>query len=736
MTTKKGSDKYIKFAVYLVVVVLINMAAASLFFRWDLTKNGVYSLSEVSRQVVSTLQEPLTVKVFFTQDLPSPYNGIERYLRDLLEEYAVRGNRYFSYQFYDVSPQADTGAATENQEMASSYGIQPMQIQQLENDEFKSKLAYMGLVIIHGDLVEKIPTITATDGLEYTLTTTIQKANNKISALLGLSEDIQVQLMLSPTLKTVGPLFGLEGISEIPDAVQSAVESLNPTLYDRLTYSYSTPDTDEEQETLAEQYNLMRLGWPQIAAQDIPAGSGIIGLVMRYKDKTVSLPILQEIRIPIFGTQYQLATDQEISEMISAEVESLVNINENIGYLADHGTLTLSASSSAAAMMGLDSTGDLTTFGDLLGSTYNIQELNLADESVPPELQCLIIPRPTEPFSDWELFQIDQALMRGTNLAIFLEPFKEVTTQEMSYMGYQNQVSYESLDTGLEKLLDHWGITVGKSIVMDESCYTQSYSQSMASGQQAIYYAPIIKPENINQSLPMMHNIKEFLALKASPLTLDQEKLGENGLTASVVFSSSDRAWEMEAPIDLNPLYHTPPGSDDEFEQKPLACLVEGSFPSYFAGKELPEKPATEEESEENDGITEESLVDAAPDTSLTAQVTSEGGIIETGKPARVFLLGTGEMLRDDLLDDEGTTPNSMLVMNIIDTLNGHEDIALMRSKSQSHNPLDETGALVKTVVKTINIAGLPLLVVLFGLLVWMRRHVRRKSIQRMFDTV
>jgi hypothetical protein len=38
------------------------------------------------------------------------------------------------------------------------------------------------MVLIHGDLIEQVPTITTTDGLEYRITTAIQKMNNKISA--------------------------------------------------------------------------------------------------------------------------------------------------------------------------------------------------------------------------------------------------------------------------------------------------------------------------------------------------------------------------------------------------------------------------------------------------------------------------------------------------------------------------------------------------------------------------
>ena len=87
MVGKKGSGKYIKFVAYLIVIVLVNIAGITLFLRMDLTSNKLYSISKASQKVVSTLSEPLTIKVFFTKDLPAPHNNTERYLHDLLQEY-------------------------------------------------------------------------------------------------------------------------------------------------------------------------------------------------------------------------------------------------------------------------------------------------------------------------------------------------------------------------------------------------------------------------------------------------------------------------------------------------------------------------------------------------------------------------------------------------------------------------------------------------------------------------
>ena len=205
MASGKRSGLYFKFIVYIAVVVLVNVAGITLFLRADLTANRIYSISDASKRVVATLSEPLTIKVFFSKDLPPPYNNTERYLHDLLEEYAIYGNRFFNYRFYNVSAEEGelTDNARENQNIANNYGIQPIQIQVVDKDEVKFQKAYMGLALIHGDLIEGLPAITSIDGLEYRLTTAIQKMNNKISALLGLPEKINIKLFLSSSLEII-----------------------------------------------------------------------------------------------------------------------------------------------------------------------------------------------------------------------------------------------------------------------------------------------------------------------------------------------------------------------------------------------------------------------------------------------------------------------------------------------------------------------------------------------------
>ena len=276
MIGRRKTSKYLKLIIYLVVIVLVNVVGMTLFFRIDLTKNNIYSLSDASKKVVSNLSEPLTINVFFTKNLPAPHNNTERYIHDLLEEYAIHANRYFNYRFYDVSPESDkiNKASELNRELANNYGIRPVQIQVFEKDEVKFKNAYMGLVLIHGDLIERVPTITTINGLEYKLTTAIKKLNNKVSALLGLSENIQVKLFLSSSLKRVAPLMGLDELPTYPEKIMEIVKTINNNNYGKLAYSYTDPSAEQGQEAAWKKYDLMSLNWPALSNGNIQAGEG------------------------------------------------------------------------------------------------------------------------------------------------------------------------------------------------------------------------------------------------------------------------------------------------------------------------------------------------------------------------------------------------------------------------------------------------------------------------------
>lgn len=725
-TLKEKLGKYYLFIVCLVIIVLVNLVIIKLPLRIDLTRSGVYSLSKISKGVVSTLSEPLTIKCFFTKNLPGEYNIIEQYLRDILQEYSIKGNRYFNYTFYNVSAKEGdiNEAAKENQEMAESYGIYPVQIQQLEKDQMKFQKAYMGMVLIHGDVVEKLPSITTTEGLEYKITSAVQKMNNKISALLGLPKPIEVKLFFSSSLKLVGPYMGMSDIDTIPSKIENLVNEVSKKNYDKIKFSKFDPTSDTNYAAMADQYNVIKLNWQSfrdpMRKSMIPAGGGYIGMVVEYNNEAEEVQILKRNPIArIFGgPEYSLTDIDGLKDTINLYIENLLNINENIGYIADHGAPPLASRQPPGMQSPFQQQPEgLTHFNSILSETYSVKEINLSENDIPEGLECLIIAGSKEEFTDYELFEIDQFLMKGKSLAIFYNSFNEINMpQQRSY--YNQGPQYIPNNTGLEKLLNHYGLGVKKSYILDESCYEH---RSQQGGSQPLYFAPLIKNKYISGDFDFMNNIKGLIMLKVSPVEIIEETVKKYKLKGEKLIASSEKSWEMAERINLSPYYLHPPEDDKEKSSFPIAYILEGSFESYFKGKELPIR-------ENNDDAKNKPRKSAR-----ASKIESEKDYIINGKPGKIFLIGSSTVLENNLIDENGKGPNAIFVLNVIDYLNNKEDYAVMRSKSQKFNPLNEVKPAVSIFVKTFNTAGLPVFVVLIGIFMWLKRGVKRRKIQKAF---
>jgi hypothetical protein len=69
----------------------------------------------------------------------------------------------------------------------------------------------------------------------------------------------------------------------------------------------------------------------------------------------------------------------------------------------------------------------------------------------------------------------------------------------------------------------------------------------------------------------------------------------------------------------------------------------------------------------------------------------------------------------------------------MFDYLNNQEEIAVMRGKKQRFNPTKDTKPFTRFFVKALNIGGLTIAMILFGVFVFFSRKARRKMIQQMF---
>lgn len=168
--------------IIVVALVLVNIIGRNWFIRFDLTENKMYSLSESSRLVVNKIDDLLTMKVYFSDNLPGRYGNNRRYLQDILEEYAAYSDGDIRFEFYQ--PESDEELGKE----AQKSGIQPVQVQVIEKDKLEVKKVYMGMVILYEDQQEIIPLIQTTTGLEYEITTKIKKLVEKDKRIVAIAK--------------------------------------------------------------------------------------------------------------------------------------------------------------------------------------------------------------------------------------------------------------------------------------------------------------------------------------------------------------------------------------------------------------------------------------------------------------------------------------------------------------------------------------------------------------------
>lgn len=202
----KDRDKIIILLSTVGSLICLNVLGVRHFARADLTRDGVYTLAEASVQTMQGLEDPVSITAYFTEELPPPFAGNARFVRDLLEEYRVAGKGRLSYRFVDPEKEeTDEDKAikkdvkrdifgrtmrekTSIETELEGLGVQPVEIRVIEEDQAQTKRGYMGLVVRYQEETEVIPVVQNTNDLEYQLTTLIRNLTRTRVPVIGIAQ--------------------------------------------------------------------------------------------------------------------------------------------------------------------------------------------------------------------------------------------------------------------------------------------------------------------------------------------------------------------------------------------------------------------------------------------------------------------------------------------------------------------------------------------------------------------
>ena len=668
------------FALFIVFLLLLNIVSYNSFFRLDLTEPKSYSLSKPSKQVVKNLQEPLTIRVFFDKNLPTPYNSVAQYVEDLLAEYDGVANKNFSVINMDLSKE-------ESLAMASDYGLSQIQIQEIKNNEVGFKQVYMGLVLSYGDSIETLDSITSTEGFEYKLTTKISKMISTADTLANLKQDekINVTLYFSPVLKNMG----ISGCAELEEIVETSFKEVNKQNKDRLDYKVVNPSESETIE-FVQKYGIQAIQYKSENQQKVAA----LGLVVEYNDDFRVIPV--QIERSLFG--YVVSGLETIGESINESLQSLMSNVQSIGYVTGHGELSLQDERQAL------------NFNKMVSAHYQIEELNLVEKDIPMNMSCIVINGPKADFAEEELYKIDQFVMRGGNIMFFVD-----SLVEQGGSPYQ-AAEYVPNELNIDKLLNKYGVKRNYDYVMDTNCYTTSSSEY---GKINLYWAPIMQKDQLAKKSVITQNLGYLIFLQNGSLDISGAENNSN-LKSTVLVKSSPESWAQSERIMLNPIFMTPPEAGN-FVSQNLAVMIEGKFDSAYTEK--PEFETSDESAEATENQTQDEN-----------QLTTENHLASAKLPGKIFVIGSSYVTTYQILDGQDTSPISMFFLNVIDYLNGNEEVCTMRTKGLGINVLTIKSPALATIAKYFNQFGLVILVAVAGLIVVRSRAKRRKQIREKYN--
>ena len=136
------------FAMLIVALVAVNVLAAFVPLQLDVTEEGLYTLSKGTRQVLSGIKDPITLKLYYSQnlpDIPVAFTTYSTKVVELLHEYesAAPAHR-LRLEIYDPAPDTD------EEEWATRYGLSPARLP-------NGNSLYFGLVVVAADHEATVP---------------------------------------------------------------------------------------------------------------------------------------------------------------------------------------------------------------------------------------------------------------------------------------------------------------------------------------------------------------------------------------------------------------------------------------------------------------------------------------------------------------------------------------------------------------------------------------------------
>jgi ABC-type uncharacterized transport system involved in gliding motility auxiliary subunit len=419
----------------------------------------------------------------------------------------------------------------------------------------------------------------------------------------------------------------------------------------KITLRVIEPESDEQKQA-AERDGVDRMSDQKLEADSFSVHEGYRGISFHYLGDSKAIKHIDTTD----GLEYEIT--QTLKQMVGEKTE--------VGVLGGHEGPTL--------LKGLSSLKQYLP-------TYELKEVKV-DQEIPTSLKALLIVHPENALSETELRYINQYVMHGGSLAVFGGGIK------MNAAGQGEKPSAVPIDSGLNKLLEKWGVTIDNRIVADAQCGRARMPTQIPGLAIPVPYppVPIVTFDEDQRKHPATFRINQVAMPYTVRLALNDNLKGDAAVKRTVLARSSKEAWLMEGDtIALEPRESwSVPGYNGPYT---VGLALEGKLPSAFGTAAASSTPSS-------DG--------AAPVANIDAPARAE-------RPVRVLIFGSGYFMRDEFLPAPQPNSNEFtggvaFALNAIDWIAQDSDLIAIRAKTVE-DPMLEVPQTVREAEATIRTA-------------------------------
>ncbi|MFT3950258.1 MAG: gliding motility-associated ABC transporter substrate-binding protein GldG [Agriterribacter sp.] len=152
---KKLMQSKYSWLLVLAAIVLVNYIASQLHTRLDLTSEKRYTISNATRSLLKSLDEPATITVLLDGDLPAGFKKLQGSTRDMLQEFREIAGNNIQYYFRKPGENLNDSAKLILIDSLQRMGINATNVraQTKKGEAEEQRLVYPGVVVEYKDRV-------------------------------------------------------------------------------------------------------------------------------------------------------------------------------------------------------------------------------------------------------------------------------------------------------------------------------------------------------------------------------------------------------------------------------------------------------------------------------------------------------------------------------------------------------------------------------------------------------